>query len=429
MWCSLRLCVTSRISRWQLLSFAAPALPLAVLTLPFYIFLPAFYAQTLGLATVGGILLLARFFDMASDLAMGAISDITQKYGRKIWLAFGTPLCALAAWQIFVPPATPTAAYLLLWSLLLYAGWTIIAVPYSAMAAEWSADTHERTRIVAYREAATAIGTLLCLLLPVLLVIEAQAQQMRLFGALVAVGVPCAMLLLLTQIHEKPAVINHSNTTKLQYWHLLKHHSPFRQLLLAYLLNGLANGLPASLFSVFVVSWLGVSDLAQQGLMLVVYFLAGLGGIPLWQFLSKKYGKQRVWCSAMLLACAFFLLTPLSNAEALWVYWLMVVGTGLCLGADVILPASLQADVIAQDTNRTGHSKAGLLMGAWSMATKLALALAVGIAFPLLDWAGLKTGTTATDLPAFMLISLYALLPTILKLCAVKLMWRTCPKL
>jgi Na+/melibiose symporter-like transporter len=59
------------------------------------------------------------------------------------------------------------------------------------------------------------------------------------------------------------------------------------------------------------------------------------------------------------------------------------------------------------------------------MATKLALALAVGLAFPLLDAAGFEP-RAAQQVPGagLALAALYAWGPVLLKLAAVALMWR-----
>jgi Na+/melibiose symporter-like transporter len=61
------------------------------------------------------------------------------------------------------------------------------------------------------------------------------------------------------------------------------------------------------------------------------------------------------------------------------------------------------------------------------MATKLALALSVGIAFPLLDLAGFVPGAPGGPGVApggFALAALYAWLPVVLKLAAIAAMWR-----
>ncbi|MGB5639693.1 MAG: MFS transporter, partial [Sedimenticolaceae bacterium] len=53
----------------SLMVYAMPALPLAFLGLPLYVYLPAHYAGLpgLGLAAVGVVLLVARLLDLVTD--------------------------------------------------------------------------------------------------------------------------------------------------------------------------------------------------------------------------------------------------------------------------------------------------------------------------------------------------------------------------
>ncbi len=61
----------------------------------------------------------------------------------------------------------------------------------------------------------------------------------------------------------------------------------------------------------------------------------------------------------------------------------------------------------------------------WALATKLAFAGAVGLAFPVLGLAGYDPGAgVRTERGLAMLAFLYAGLPVLLKLAAVALVWR-----
>ena len=68
------------LSRATLFAYAAPALPLAMLALPFYVLVPGFYAETLGLniALVGSVLFGVRVLDALSDPAVGIFADRIQ---------------------------------------------------------------------------------------------------------------------------------------------------------------------------------------------------------------------------------------------------------------------------------------------------------------------------------------------------------------
>jgi len=105
----------------------------------------------------------------------------------------------------------------------------------------------------------------------------------------------------------------------------------------------------------------------------------------------------------------------------------MVRGTGLILGADLIIPSSIQADVIDVDTANTGEQRSGVYFAAWSVATQLSLAGAVGLAFPVLDWAGfdaVNSGALPNSADGLLTLAvLYGWVPVALKLIAISLMW------
>lgn len=161
------------------------------------------------------------------------------------------------------------------------------------------------------------------------------------------------------------------------------------------------------------------------GVVLLLYFGAGIAAVPLWLGLARRYGKHRVWIGAMLWTCAVFATVPLLGAGQTTAFLIVSVLTGICLGADLALPPAMQADVIDLDTARTRQQRAGFFFALWGMATKLALAGAVGIAYPLLDLAGFDPAAAQNDRGAlFALAALYAWAPVVFKLAAIAAMWR-----
>jgi GPH family glycoside/pentoside/hexuronide:cation symporter len=99
--------------------------------------------------------------------------------------------------------------------------------------------------------------------------------------------------------------------------------------------------------------------------------------------------------------------------------------TGLCLGADLVLPPAIQADVADWDRLRYRRNRTAGLFSLWNMAAKLALAMAAGITLPLLGGLGLDQ-PSAPAVAVTALAVIYALLPCVLKLGAV-LMIRSLP--
>ncbi len=79
--------------------------------------------------------------------------------------------------------------------------------------------------------------------------------------------------------------------------------------------------------------------------------------------------------------------------------------------------------MIDVDTAATGEQRSGIYFAAWSLATKLSLALGVGIVFPLLALFGFVPDSDNGPSALSALSYTYAWLPVALKLAAVAIMW------
>jgi glycoside/pentoside/hexuronide:cation symporter, GPH family len=416
--------------RWtSLLAYGLPALPLALLTLPFYVIVPSYYANAgLPIALVGQILLGIRLLDAVTDPIAGYLNDrTTTPFGRRrIWFAAGVPLTALAAYMVFVPPEAVTGRHLLIWGAALSIGWTIALVPFNAWGAELSPSYEGRNRVVVIREGFAFVGTLAALILNYLLSdglepLPGAARTLEAFAQFLVIALPLAALVTLLLV---PEPLNRSvrRVPFAEGFGFMRNNLPFRRLVASFLINGLANGFPATLFIMFVSDRLELAD--KAGLFLVIYFVSGLIGMPFWLQVAKMRSKHRSWCYAMLLACVAFIFAPLLGPGAEAGFLAICVVTGFSVGADLVLPASLQADVIDVDTAASGEQRSGLYLAIWGLATKLALALAVGIAFPLLALQGYDPGAGIRSEGGLLTLALlYAAVPVGLKLIAIAGMW------
>lgn len=412
----------SRLPPLQLLAYGFPGLPLAMVLLPLFVYLPTFYAEDLGLgfALVGSLLLVARLTDMVTDPLVGALSD---RFGwplgrRRSWMLLGVPLLMLAAHRLFLPPPGADAGYLLVWSIAVYLGATLVLLPYSAWGAEISGDYNERNRISAAREGFVVLGTLVAAGLPALLAAD-QRTALATVGWLLICLLPLAVGVAVAAVPEqrrprRPALGWRQGLA------VLAGNGPFRRLLAAYFLNSIANGLPATLFLLYVGHVLQAPGWA--GPLLFLYFACGVAAIPLWLRLSARWGKHRAWIAAMTVAIAVFALVPLLGPGDQWWFLAVCVVTGMALGADLTLPASMQADVVDLDTLKSRRQRTGIFFALWGIVTKLALALAVGISFPLLELAGFRAEAALQSPTALLaLVLLYSLVPAGFKLGAVAL--------
>lgn len=421
--------MTQRLPAAGLLAYGGLGLPLAMAALPIYVHVPKFYADTLGLslASVGLLLLLARVFDAVQDPLLGYFSDRTRltKWGRHIWIAVGAPLLALGMVGLFVPPVLSTSAlswWLIAMLLLVYTGFSITTISYQAHGAEMSADVNERTRITSWREGLGLIGVFIAAALPELLARDAGPRQgFAMFSYLFA---PTLLVLAFIALrYSPPAVMAHTPSDQRIFAVMLKpfDNPRFRPLLAIFIMNGIAASIPATLVLFFIEDVVKRPDLTAH--FLIAYFAAGAVGMPLWVKLSAAIGKGRAWFAGMILSIVAFVWAYRLGAGDVTAFFVICAMSGLGLGADLALPPSLLADVIDDDERAGKGRNEGAYFGLWNLVTKANLALAAGVALPLLASLGYAPKQTHSPEVVTALAGVYALLPCVLKAGAVLLLW------
>lgn len=414
--------------RWsRALAYAAPGFALAIPLVPVFTFLPTLYARDLGLglARTGSVLFFARAIDFLLDPLIGFSSDrwSTRLGRRKPWIIVGALCAGSALIALFQPPAGAGTWYLLLWLALLYFGFGAIQVPYAAWGAELVPDYHERTRIAGLREGLMLAGIVATGALPVAAALAGLSERQGL-AAIAWLAVLCggpSIALLVWRVPE--AATPRGSLPRSLELRAVWANRPFLRLFCAWFINGLATGLPAVLFPLYLEHGLR-ADQTMRGVMIFAYFAAGCGAIPLWLRLSRRIGKHRVWCAAMLMAMAAFVWVPLLAPGDDAAFLVICLVTGAALGADLVLPPAMQADVVDLDRLRTGAARAGFYFAIWGMGTKLALGCAAGGGFLILSESGFDPNGTNGRAALFALSATYALAPVLLKACAVALVWR-----
>jgi len=410
------------------IAYGVPTLPIAAFAVPIYIYIPPFYAQELGisLAAIGTVLTIARILDALSWPVIGILSDrLNTRWGRrKPWIAISAPFILIAAVMLCIPPPGSGSLYLFTWSTMIYLASSALTLPHSAWGAELSGDYHERSHIVAWREGLTVVGTLIATVIPSFTMkYSGDDPQLPLIGIVVFAGImlPLSIPFALRYVPETPALRFRETDWRTGLRIVWRNH-PFKLLLAAFLLNGIANSLPATLFLLFVTHTLHAAE--YQGILLFAYFAAGVISVPVWLMLTKRYSKHRVWGASMLWACLIFMWVPFLGRGDVPAFLTITILSGIGLGADMVLPASMQADVVDADTIESGAQRTGLYFAMWGVATKLSLAGAVGIAFPLLGYIGFDAQAVNNDERSLLgLALLYSIVPVVLKILSALLIW------
>jgi len=396
-----------------LCAYGSLAFPLAAAFIALQVIVPTYYAENtqLSLSVIGVVLLIARLCDMVTDPIVGYLSDRSKsRWGRrKVFVVAAAVPIAVSTWALFNPPASAGASYLLLWTIAIYLAGTLSIVPLSAWGAELTPDYHQKSRVTGVRVAFGLAGTMAALLVPV--VVGTSAEQ-GLGGTLWGITVLTLLTLALTTVWAALKVPDTSQTrlppnTFAAVKELIYTPNPFRQLLISFLINAVGNAIPATLFLLYVTHVLSSAE--QAGPLLFLYFVCAAVSVPFWLWLSRRIGKHQAWSVAIVVACAFFIWTPFLTHPTLWVFVVIVAGTGFATGADLALPSAINGDIIEWDALQTGYKRPGLFFALWGTATKLSYALAIGIAFPLLDVFGFDASGNNSSFSVMALAFMYGL--------------------
>lgn len=404
----------SRFALPALLSYGGFGLPLAMVALPIYVYLPQFYAQHAGLslAAIGAALLAARVAAAFLDPLLGWwIERGRGAYARFIALALAPLLAGFAA--LFHPPplaAGGALAWFLGALMLVYLGFGIATIAHQSWGAALTQAPAERARIAGVREACALVGVMLAA------GITGAAGYAALVAAF-AVALLAAAALLLARAERPAAAAAGASAAGWRDMAVPFGQRPFRTLFAILLVNGVASAIPATLFLFFTADALRLAQ--WSGLFLILYFGAAALSIPGWVALAVRHGEARAWMGGMLLASAVFIWAAALPAGAALAFGAICVLSGLAVGADLALPPALLAGVIGAAGH--GGAREAAYFGVWNWGVQITLALAAGISLPLLEWLGYVPGTGAGT---GALVAAYALLPCLLKLLAAAMLWR-----
>ena len=395
-------------------------LPLAFVALPLYVMLPNFYARNFGmpLATLGVVLLAARLFDAFIDPLLGRWSDwlfsrssgAVLRWGGIAALALGVGFALL--FFPLVSGGNALMAWLVLALAWTYSAYSALSVLHQSWGARLGGDEVQRSRVVAWREGLGLLGVILASISPLALGLPASIALF--FIALGSGWFAWCSALVPTPARTAGLVGVPPVSLTLPF-----ARPAFRALMAVFVVNGIASAVPATLLLFFVQDRLQATP-NWEPLFLGSYFLSAALAIPLWLRLVPRWGLARTWGVGMLLSVAVFVFAASLDAGDSMAFLVVCALSGAALGTDLALPGALLAGTIADSGDR--GTAEGAYFGWWNFATKLNLALAAGVALPLLAALGYVPGTR--DPQALQTLSLaYCALPCALKLLAALLLY------
>lgn len=386
--------------------YSAFSAVLASAGIPLYIHLPAFLSETygIGLAALGGVLIILRCLDFIQDPLLGAIVGKSRR-SQSIAALLSVGALALGMLGIFVI-ASPFAplAWISVGLALAFTGYSALTILlYSDGVSR--AHGHSHVSLATAREGGALTGILLASMLPFVLPGDGYAG----FAMVFAAALVFAYLGMRGRWYSTPLA--------LPSFRELIANDALRSFMVLAFLNSLPVAVTSTLFVFFVELRLGAP--ALTGPFLMSFFGAAALSVLVWKPLALKLGASKTLLIGMILAILSFCWAFLLPQGASVLFFVVCILSGASLGADMILLPAMFSSFQARS-----NQNPAIGFGLWSFANKASLAIAAGVVLPLLSLAGFDPNRINGSQELFALGLSYALLPAALKLLAIWWLWR-----
>lgn len=389
-----------------------------------------FYSDVMGVsvALVGTMMMVARFVDAFTDVAMGQIVDRSRPGKKGKFLPWIRRMCGPVAVASFLMYASwfqdMSMGFKIGWMFVTYLLWgsvfyTSINIPYGSMASALSADPKERAQLSSFRTiGATIAGSVIGIVLPLIVYYQDEAGNQILSGPkttlaaeIFSVGAVICYLLCYFMSTERVKV--EQKTEKFNFKELVK---------------GLVTN--KALVGIVICSILMLLvQLTMQSMSTYVYpnyfgnvqaqSVAGVVGLVMTLLLSTvvvklqvKMGRKELAIAGSLFGAVIFFITWLTHTKNAWLYVGLYALAYLGLAAFSLICWAMITDVIDDTEVRTGERSDGTIYAVYSFARKLGQAASAGVTGALLGLIGYSAETAFEPAVTEGIFNLACLIPT-----------------
>ena len=375
----------------------------------------AFMNSFLGIpiALAGAVTTAVLIFDIITDPIIGYFSDKTvSSFGRRApWMLVGAVVLALAMIGLFAVPENFTTSASLIWVIVFFListlGFTMVSIPYGAMAGEMTLDKKERSSMTAWRMAFASLGILVGgALIPIL---AGDTKSGYTFAAI------CVAPLIILSIwfsvfftRNAPRTLVPSQQNFSYILKLVLANRAFVTLVILYGIMTLAialitAGLP------FAAMYLIMDDgnsllsgvakgLGTLSLMFAAFVIGSIISQALWVKLSNLYGKVAAQLIGILcyIALLIFIFFSLPNYNVTLIAGLFILA-GMTNGSYQQIPWALYPDLMDVTREKSGESIEGAFSAVWLFGQKVANAISpliLGFILSLYGWKETTEGIT-----------------------------------
>lgn len=389
---------------WHFPAYGMASIGKVAVEMMLQLYLFDLYTRVLGLPPLwaGIAFAIAIVWDAVSDVCVAAALIRLRRRGLLYSSVIFVGAIVLSASVGFLFDARPESGQWALFFQLLFGyvlvntGMTLVDLPQTSLSAELSPRSDERNRLLAFRLGLGILGLIIGSVLPGVFLAGDGAEFIAesratggwvLAGVVLFTGVMTSVLIRRpdrrgSEMHEVAIVSGADALGVLQ-------QGAFRQILWASLIAAVGRTVNSALALMYYRLVLDFSEETVTRIVFPIFTLSIVLSIPLWTYLSKRFGKARpAWVSVGLLGVMGMIAYPVLPAGQLTPVIVISVLGGIFCGA-VFLVDSMITDIIDLDEASTGKRKEAVFFAVQKSTVKLSRAVAficVGVGLDVMNF-------------------------------------------
>lgn len=374
-------------------------------------FLLKFYTDVMGISAfaVGIVMMVARFVDGFTDIAMGRICDRarTTRAGKfkPFILKMAAPV-AIASFLIYQSSFAGAAAWFkILWLFITYILWgsvfyTSVNIPYGSMASAISREPEDRQSLSTFRSmGSTLAGAIVGVGVPLFTYKTVGGQTLMdggkftlIAGIFSILAIVCYFLCYFLVTERVTPQVSHREHNSLST--VIK--SAFRNRALIAIILASVVMLMAQLTMQSMANYVYpnyYNNATAQSISTLAMMVGMLFAAAIAKPLASKFGKAEISVAANIFAGAICVILFFLRPANVWVYVGLQLLCWLGLGIFTMVSWALITDVIDYSEIKNGIREDGSIYALYSFARKLGQAAAAGISGILLSLIGYSQST------------------------------------
>ena len=367
---------------------------------------------------VGNILLWARLFDGASDLAMGAIVDKTRsKHGKArpwiLWMAipYALAMISYSLLLIFWDRRAKPSAFVT-YVIALAGVYTATMVPYNAMIGTTTSNPVDRGNLSTSRTLAGFVGAMgvTAAVLPIVNFFGGDKQAWTWMAALFG-GISTVLLLILFKnskerviesavaVEKVPLKKNLKALLQNKYWVIM-----ILYMLMSFISSGLGG------INIFYAQWV-LGDPAKVAVIGILSFMPIAVGAVFMPVLLSKFSKKTITLiGGIVMMIGLLIIAVFPENFTMIMVGLIIRGLGIAPGA--VAAFAMLGDVADYGEWKTGIRSEGLIFSAGTFAEKVGSGVGGLILGVVLGLGGyVSQGATQSTEALFAIKAIFAYLP------------------